>query len=174
VLCTWGGGGGARSRLHHSNTRVRERLFPILLLESVVNFSESLVNFSGRDVLFNEEFDHNALFHAPRYLLFAHHSSWTGSNPNRREGGGCGFTHSRSHSCCAVRLVYTQIRAGHIWTTLYNIDMWLYPIYICDLQIQKILEIFFVHKGITIPQLIPPYMSMLTVQPLYNITIHFR
>ena len=23
----------------------------------------------------NEEFDHNALFHAPRYLLFAHHSS---------------------------------------------------------------------------------------------------
>ena len=44
---------------------------------------------------------------------------WTGSNPSRREGGGCGFTLSRSHSCCAVRLVYTQIRPGHIWTTLY-------------------------------------------------------
>ena len=35
---------------------------------------ESVVNFSGRDVFSNEEFDHNALFHAPRYLLFAHHS----------------------------------------------------------------------------------------------------
>ena len=45
---------------------------------------------------------------------------WTGSNPNRREGGGCGFTLWRSHSCCAVRLVYTQISPGHIWTTLYN------------------------------------------------------
>ena len=79
----------------------------------------------GRDVFSNEEFDHNALFHAPRYLLFAHHSSnprqdWTGSNPSRREGGGCGFTLSRSHSCCAVRLVYIQISPGYIWTTLYN------------------------------------------------------
>ena len=44
---------------------------------------------------------------------------WTGSNPSRREGGGCGFTLSRLHSCCAVRLVYTQISPGHIWTTLY-------------------------------------------------------
>ena len=44
---------------------------------------------------------------------------WTGSNPSRMEGGGCGFTLSRSHSCCAVRLVYTQISPGHIWTTLY-------------------------------------------------------
>ena len=44
---------------------------------------------------------------------------WTGSNPSRREGGGCGFTLSRSHSCCAVRLVYTQNSPGHIWTTLY-------------------------------------------------------
>jgi hypothetical protein len=25
----------------------------------------------------------------------------------------------RSHSCCAVRLVYTQISPGHIWITLY-------------------------------------------------------
>ena len=47
---------------------------------------------------------------------------WTGSNPSRREGGGCDFTLSRSHSCCAVRLVYTQISPGHIWTTLYIIS----------------------------------------------------
>jgi hypothetical protein len=44
---------------------------------------------------------------------------WTGSNPSRREGGGCGFTLSKSHSCCAVWLVYTQISPSHIWTTLY-------------------------------------------------------
>ena len=44
---------------------------------------------------------------------------WTGSNPSRREGGGCGFTLSRLHSCCAVRLVYIQISPIHIWTTLY-------------------------------------------------------
>ena len=30
---------------------------------------------AGRDVFSNEESDYNALFHAPRYLLFAHHSS---------------------------------------------------------------------------------------------------
>jgi len=40
---------------------------------------------------------------------------WTGSNPSRRESGGCGFTLSRSHNCCAVRLVYTQISPGHIF-----------------------------------------------------------
>ena len=38
----------------------------------------------------------------------------TGSNPSRKEGGGCGFTLSRSHSCCTVRLVYTEISPGHI------------------------------------------------------------
>jgi len=49
---------------------------------------------------------------------------WTGSNPSRREGGGCGFILSRFHSCCAVRLVYIQISPGHIWTTLYhNLDL---------------------------------------------------
>ena len=31
----------------------------------------------------NEEFDHNALFHAPRYLLFAHHSSNSQTELNR-------------------------------------------------------------------------------------------
>jgi len=46
---------------------------------------------------------------------------WTGSNPNRREGRCFGFTLSRSHSCCAVRLVYIQISPGHIWTTLYDL-----------------------------------------------------
>ena len=49
---------------------------------------------------------------------------WTGSNPSRREGGGCGFTLSRSHSCCAVRLFYTQISPGHIWTTLWLLMLW--------------------------------------------------
>jgi len=44
---------------------------------------ESVVNFSGRDVFSNEEFDHNALFHAPRYLLFAHHSSNSQTGLNR-------------------------------------------------------------------------------------------
>ena len=46
-------------------------------------WSESVVNFSGRDVFSNEEFDHNALFHAPRYLLFAHHSSNSQTGLNR-------------------------------------------------------------------------------------------
>ena len=53
-----------------------ETLFPILLLESVVNFS-------GWDVFSNDEFVHNALFHAPRYLLFAHHSSNSQTGLNR-------------------------------------------------------------------------------------------
>jgi hypothetical protein len=39
---------------------------------------------------------------------------WTGSNRSRSEGGGCGSTPSRSHSCCAVRLLYTKISPGHI------------------------------------------------------------
>ena len=44
---------------------------------------------------------------------------WTGSNPRRRNGGGCAFTLSWLHSCCTVWLVYTQISPSHIWTTLY-------------------------------------------------------
>ena len=63
-LCVWG------------RVSPTETLFPILLLESVVNFS-------GRDVFSNEEFDHSALFHAPRYLLFAHHSSNSQTGLNR-------------------------------------------------------------------------------------------
>ena len=72
---------GVDGRIIQGRVSPTETLFPILLLESVVNFS-------GRDVSSNEEFDHNALFHAPRYLL--------------------------SHSYCAVRLVYIQISPGHI------------------------------------------------------------
>ena len=53
-----------------------------------------------------------------RLTLATPRQDWTGSNPSRREGGGCGFTLSRSHSCYAVRLVYTKISPGHIWTTL--------------------------------------------------------
>ena len=60
----------------HCAAAETETLFPILLLESVVNFS-------GRDVFSNEEFDHNALFHAPRYLLFAHHTSNSQTGLNR-------------------------------------------------------------------------------------------
>ena len=52
--------------------------------------------------------------------LATRRQDWTGSNPSRREGGGCGFTVSRSHSCCAVRFVYIQSSPGHIWTTLYS------------------------------------------------------
>jgi hypothetical protein len=58
------------------HTGPRETLFPILLLESVVNFSR-------RDVFSNKEFDHNALFHSPPYLLFAHHSSNSQTGLNR-------------------------------------------------------------------------------------------
>ena len=37
----------------------------------------------AENVFSNEEFDHNALFHAPRYLLFAHHSSNSKTGLNR-------------------------------------------------------------------------------------------
>ena len=48
-----------------------------------VSVGDTLPHFSGRDVFSNEEFDHNALFHAPRYLLFAHHSSNSQTGLNR-------------------------------------------------------------------------------------------
>ena len=54
--------------------------------------------------------------------LATHRQDWTGSNLSRREGGGCGFTLSRSHSCCAVQLVHKKISPGHIWTTLYILN----------------------------------------------------
>ncbi|PNF33936.1 hypothetical protein B7P43_G06015 [Cryptotermes secundus] len=61
--------------VHHSNTRVCER-------DSSPYCCWSLVNFSGQDI-FSKEFDHNALFHAPQYLLFAHHSSNSQTGLNR-------------------------------------------------------------------------------------------
>ena len=61
------------AEIHH---RLQQQYGEECLLESVVNFS-------GRDVFSSEEFDHNALFHAPRYLLFAHHSSNSQTGLNR-------------------------------------------------------------------------------------------
>ena len=61
------------------------------------------------------------------------------SNPSRRGGGGCGFTLSRSHSCCAVRLVYTQISPGHIWTTLYTTDDITVPFLPCRLTSTEVM-----------------------------------
>ena len=63
---------------------------------------------------------------------------WTGSNPSRREGADCGFTLSRSHSCCAVRLVYIQISPGHIWTTLYINPYMLVPKHVGDDMCHKL------------------------------------
>jgi hypothetical protein len=78
-------------------------LFALLCLESVGNFS-------GRDI-FSEEIDHNALFHALRYLLFTHESSnsQTGCNP-------------RVEVVAPLWLVYRKISAGHTWTTLYTLN----------------------------------------------------
>jgi hypothetical protein len=45
--------------------------------------------------------------HGSLITLATPRQDWTGFNPSRREGRGCGSTLSRSHSCCAVRLVYT-------------------------------------------------------------------
>ena len=56
--------------------------------------------------------------------LAAPRKDWTGSNPSRREGGGCGFTLSSSHICCAVRLVYTQIRSRSYLNHLVHERYW--------------------------------------------------
>ena len=72
-VCTYVQGG---SNMTGTDLYLNKPHCAILLLESVVNFS-------GWDVFSNEEFDHNALFHAPRYLLFAHHSSNSQTGLNR-------------------------------------------------------------------------------------------
>ena len=72
---------------------------------------------------------------------------WTGSNPSRREGAGCGFTFSRSHSCCAVRLVYIQISPGHIWTTLYLVLCLSYVLFIYLLASASTASIFIQSLG---------------------------
>jgi len=67
-------------------------------------------------------------YHRDWFFFFCNHnwqtltctcqSSTYSPNPSSREGGVYGFTLSRSRSCCAMRLVYTQISPGHIRTTL--------------------------------------------------------
>ena len=94
-----------------------ETLFPILLLESVLNFSGR--DFSPTRNLITMRCSTLHGTFCSLITLATPRQDWTGSNPSRREGGDCGFTLSRSHSCCAVRLVYIQISPGHIWTTLY-------------------------------------------------------
>ncbi|GBM97561.1 hypothetical protein AVEN_195418-1 [Araneus ventricosus] len=75
------------------------------------------------DVFSNDKYDDNALFHAPRYFLFAHHSSNSQTALNRlqpEQNGGGGSILSPSHRGCAVWLVYKQISPGHICITLHN------------------------------------------------------
>jgi hypothetical protein len=76
----------------------------------VIVWWKYIIHMTGTDFFLN----HNC-----QVVLSCTKYNWTGSNPSRRESRVCGFTISRSHSCCAVRLVYTQISPGHIWTTLY-------------------------------------------------------
>jgi len=102
---------------HWALSTPTETLFPILLLESVVNFSGR--DFSPTRNLITMRCSMLRGTFCSLITLATPRQDWTGSNPSRREGGDCGFTLSRSHSCCAVRLVYTQINPGHIWTTLY-------------------------------------------------------
>jgi hypothetical protein len=83
-----------------------EILFPILLLESLVNFRGRDV-FPTRNLITMRCFTLRGTFYALITLATPRHN-WTGSIPSRREGGSCGYTLSRSHSCCAVRLVYTK------------------------------------------------------------------
>jgi hypothetical protein len=85
----------------------------LLLWEELDMFVQGGSNMTGTDFFLN----HNC-----RTPTCSNRLQVTGSNPSRREGGGCGFTLSRSHSCCAVWLVYTQISPGHIWSTLYLND----------------------------------------------------
>ena len=104
--------------LHHSNTRVRERhsspycCWSLWWISADGTFSPTRNLITMRCSTLRGTFCSLITLATPR-------QDWTGSNPSRREGGGCGFTLSRSHSCCAVRLVYTQISPGHIWTSLY-------------------------------------------------------
>ncbi|PNF28732.1 hypothetical protein B7P43_G07771 [Cryptotermes secundus] len=63
----------------HALSALSEALTPLKHMGSWRDSSPcccwSLMDFSRQDVFSNEEFDHSASFHAPRYLLFAHHSS---------------------------------------------------------------------------------------------------
>jgi hypothetical protein len=50
---------------------------------AIVEVITYTLNFSGRYVSSNEKFNHNTLFHSPRYLLFAHYSSNSQTGLNR-------------------------------------------------------------------------------------------
>ena len=105
--------------LHHSDTRVHERhsspycCWSLWWISADATFSPTRNLITMRCSTLRGTFCSLITLATPR-------QDWTGSNLSRREGGRCGFTVSRSHSCCAVRLVHTQISPGHIWTTLYN------------------------------------------------------
>jgi hypothetical protein len=104
--------------LHHSNSRVREShsspycCWSLWWISADGTFSPTRNLVTMRCSTLRGTFCSLITLATPR-------QDWTGSNPSRREDRGCGSTLSRSHSCCAVRLVYTQISPGHIWTTLY-------------------------------------------------------
>jgi hypothetical protein len=104
--------------LHHSNTRVRERhsspycCWSLWWISAVGTFSPTRNSITMRCFTLRGTFCSLISLATPR-------QDWTDSNPSRREGRGCGSTLSRSHSCCAVRLIYTQISPGHICTNLY-------------------------------------------------------
>jgi len=105
--------------LNHSNTRVPERhsspycCWSLWWISADGTFSPTRNLITMRCSTLRGTFYSLITLATPR-------QDWTGFNPSRREGGGCGFTLLRSHSCCAVQLVYTQISPGHIWTTLYT------------------------------------------------------
>ena len=121
--------------LHHTNTRIRERhsspycCWSLWWILADGTFSATRNLFTMRCSTLRGTFCSLITLATPR-------QDRTGSNPSRREGGGCGFTLLRSHSCCPVRLVYTQIRPGHIWTTLY-IHTYTKPLYRADKNKKK-------------------------------------
>jgi len=71
----------------------------------------------GRDV-FSEEFDHNVLFHAPRYLLFTHHSS-NSQTELTRAGGRVEVvaSHSQGHTAAAQCGLFTHKSVPVIFET---------------------------------------------------------
>ena len=115
--------------LHHPNTRVRERRSSPYCCWSLWWISADETFSPTRNLITMRCSTLRGTF-CSLITLATSRLDWTGSNPSSREGGGCGFTLSRSHSCCAVRLVYTQISPGHIWTTLYKAKC--IAKYLCD------------------------------------------
>jgi len=106
--------------LHHSNTQVRERHSSPYCCWSLWWISADGTFSPTRNLIITRCSTLRGTF-CSLITLATPRQDWTGSNPSKREGGGCGFTLSGSHSCRAFRLVYTQISPSHIWTTLYLI-----------------------------------------------------